>query len=103
MYTPKQWSVIDGHYPAFKEVAGPSFKLSVVMLATDLTEDDYQKRTADLHLIAAAPELLSALQAAALAIHEYRTQGAPHAYWDDIEAQSEAAIEKAMGVNNDQG
>jgi hypothetical protein len=48
-------------------------------------------------------ELLAALRAAALAIHEYRTQGAPHAYWDDIEAQAEAAIEKAIGANNDQG
>jgi hypothetical protein len=32
------------------------------MWATDLTEDYYQKRLADLHLIAAAPELLEALK-----------------------------------------
>lgn len=37
-------------------------------------------------------ELLVALRVAALAIHEYRTQGAPHAYWDDVEYQAAAAI-----------
>jgi hypothetical protein len=56
-HTPGPWKVVDGHYPSFKEVTGPSFKISVVMWATDLTEADYQKRNADLHLIAAAPEL----------------------------------------------
>ena len=40
-------------------------------------------------------ELLVALRVAALAIHEYRTQGAPHAYWDDVEYQVAEAINKA--------
>ena len=40
-------------------------------------------------------ELLEALRVAALAIHEYRTQGAPHAYWDDVEYQAAEAINKA--------
>lgn len=40
-------------------------------------------------------ELLAALRVAALAIHEYRTQGAPHAYWDDVEYQAAEAINKA--------
>ena len=40
-------------------------------------------------------ELLAALRVAALAIHEYRTQGAPHAYWDDVEHQAAEAIAKA--------
>ena len=39
--------------------------------------------------------LVEALRVAALAIHEYRTQGAPHAYWDDVEYQAAAAIAKA--------
>ena len=39
-------------------------------------------------------ELLAALKVAALAIHEYRTQGAPHAYWDDVEYQAAEAIAK---------
>lgn len=42
-------------------------------------------------------ELLAALRVAALAIHEYRTQGAPHAYWDDVEYQAAEAIAKAEG------
>jgi hypothetical protein len=62
-HTQGPWSVIDGHYPSFKEISGPSFKISVVMWATDLTEDDYRKRDADLHLISAAPDLLEALKA----------------------------------------
>ena len=40
-------------------------------------------------------ELVEALRVAALAIHEYRTQGAPHAYWDDVEYQAAEAIAKA--------
>jgi hypothetical protein len=60
-HTSGPWAVVDGYYPSFKEVTGPSFKVSAVMWATDLTEDDYQKRNADLHLIAAAPDLLEAL------------------------------------------
>jgi hypothetical protein len=59
-HTPGPWFVIDGHYPSFKEISGPSFKINVVMWATDLDEDDYRKRHADLHLIAAAPDLLKA-------------------------------------------
>jgi hypothetical protein len=39
-------------------------------------------------------ELLAALKAAALAIHQYRTLGAPHAYWDDVEYQAAEAIAK---------
>lgn len=42
-------------------------------------------------------ELLAALKVTALAIHEYRTQGAPHAYWDDVQEQARAAIAKAEG------
>lgn len=60
-HTPGPWTVINSHYPAIQEISGPSFKISCVMWATDLTEDDYQKRNADLHLIAAAPELLEIL------------------------------------------
>ena len=61
-HTPGPWEVVQDHYPCFKEVRGPSFKVSSVMWATDLTEQDYEKRNADLVLIAAAPELLSWLK-----------------------------------------
>jgi hypothetical protein len=39
-------------------------------------------------------ELLAALKVAALAIHQSRTLGAPHAYWDDVEYQAAEAIAK---------
>ncbi len=62
-HTPGPWEVMDSFYPSIKEVFGASFKISCVMWATDLTEEDYQKRRADLRLIAAAPELLEAVKA----------------------------------------
>jgi ABC-type Fe3+-hydroxamate transport system substrate-binding protein len=46
-------------------------------------------------LVASAPDLLEALKVASKAIREYRNQGAPTAYWDDVEAQANAAIAKA--------
>jgi hypothetical protein len=66
-HTPGPWVVVDGYYPSIKEISGPSFKVSAVMWATDLTETDYQKRNADLHLIAAAPYLLETLEQIAMA------------------------------------
>jgi hypothetical protein len=52
---------------------------------------------ANAQLIAAAPDLLAALQASQHAIGELRTQGAPTALWNDIEAANIAAIKKATG------
>jgi hypothetical protein len=97
-HTPGPWSVTDSHYPSFKEISGPSFKISVVMWATDLTEDDYQKRYADLHLIAAAPDLLEALQDLFDADMEHVLMG--DGKDDQIEAiaKARAAIAKATGA-----
>jgi hypothetical protein len=61
-HTPGPWTVVQGHYPAIKEISGPSFGIKAVMWATDLSEDDYQKRDADLLLIAAAPDLLETIK-----------------------------------------
>ena len=61
-HTPGPWAFVDGHYPCMKEVIGPSFRISIVMSATDLDFNDFLKRSADAHLIAAAPDLLEALQ-----------------------------------------
>jgi hypothetical protein len=56
------WGVVDGHYPCFKELTGASFKVSVVMWSTDLTDADSQRRSADLSYIAAAsPDVILAL------------------------------------------
>ena len=60
--TKGEWAVVDGHYPSFKELTGPSFSVSVVMFATDLTDADTDKREADLQYIAFAnPERILAL------------------------------------------
>ena len=91
-HTPGPWSVTDGHYPSFKEISGPSFKISVVMWATDLTEDDYRKRDADLHLIAAAPELLEALKLAV------RQNSHDMVMTGEELRKCEAAISKATGA-----
>jgi len=94
-FTPGPWSVTDSHYPSFKEISGPSFGIKAVMWATDLTEDDYQKRYADLHLIAAAPELYETLEAI---IARWDTP-----LWKDIEptgvfiGKGRAALAKARG------
>ena len=61
-HTQGPWAVTQSHYPSITEISGPSFGIKAVMWATDLTEEDYQKRLADLRLIAAAPDLLEALQ-----------------------------------------
>ena len=92
-HTPGPWSVTNGHYPSFKQIRGPSFKISVVMWATDLTEDDYRKRDADMHLIAAAPDLLEAL-------NTWLKQYSAEEYEDCPEVvQTRAAIAKATGEN----
>jgi hypothetical protein len=88
-HTPGPWKVVDGHYPSFKGVTGPSFKISVVMWATDLTEADYQKRNADLHLIAAAPELFE------FAKEWLDRQGTDENY---MVMKARAAIAKATGA-----
>ena len=62
-FTPGPWGVVQSSTPCIKRVRGPSFNVQAVMWATDLDESDYRKRQADLHLIAAAPELYEALEA----------------------------------------
>lgn len=46
-------------------------------------------------IISASYDLLAALQASQTAIRELRDQGAPTAFWDDIEAANIMAINKA--------
>jgi hypothetical protein len=62
--TLKKWKVVQGPHPSIKKVEGPSFGISAVMFAADLTREDSNKRKEDLDLIAAAPELLLELMAA---------------------------------------
>ena len=97
-HTPGPWVVVDGHYSCFKEVSGLSFKISAVMWASDLTDADYDKRSADLNLIAAAPDLLAALQN----IANYNSQTHPDSrdqaqILDENARIARAAIAKATG------
>lgn len=59
----KEWKVVDGYYPGFLNIVGASYTVSIVTSATDLTLEDYVNRTNDAHLMAAAPDLLEALDA----------------------------------------
>ena len=58
----KEWKVVDGYYPGFLNIVGASYTVSIVTSATDLTIEDYVNRTNDAHLMAAAPDLLEALE-----------------------------------------
>jgi hypothetical protein len=61
-HTQGPWEIVNGYYPGFQEIKGPSFKISVVLSASDLDFSDFQRRTSDMRLIAAAPDLLAVLQ-----------------------------------------
>jgi hypothetical protein len=61
-HTPGPWKIVGTIYPSIKEISGPSFMVSAVLWGTGLNEKDFQKRMADMRLIAAAPELLEALE-----------------------------------------
>jgi hypothetical protein len=60
------WRVVDGHYPCFRNIEGPSFPISCAMWATGLSEIDYVNRKTELELIA------SLRNAAAELIHDAR-------------------------------
>lgn len=94
-HTPGPWSVVDGHYPSMREIHGPSFKINIVMSATDLNFQDYLSRSADARLIAAAPDLLEALDGMLMEFNE-KMAGVTH---DELAAIHAArrAIAKAKG------
>ena len=97
----RRWRIGDGGAPAIRTVEGPPFGISVVMWATDLTDEDYWDRWAALNLIAAAPELLEALEDLFDRANHHRS---PYGEWftDDDDnrealARAEHVIEKANG------
>ena len=60
-WTPGPWDVVQHPTPSIKGIRGPSFDVRAVMWASDLDNSDYERRQADLSLMAAAPELYEAL------------------------------------------
>jgi hypothetical protein len=107
-HTPGPWEVVQGHYPSFKDVVGPSFKLSVVMSATDLDQTDYEARLADLHLIASAPDLFEALNNIVLLQEKHYGDGsALHMAMIKAAENARLVLAKALGVppvhNNNRG
>ena len=79
-YTRGPWEIVDSFYPSFKEIRGPSFKVSVVMYATDLDESDYSSRMGDLRLMSAAPDLYEALEEALAELKLYSLELAGEDY-----------------------
>lgn len=59
----EEWKVVPGYYPGFLEIVGASFTVSVVTTATDLSFEDFCNRTRDVHIMAAAKDMLLALEA----------------------------------------
>lgn len=92
-HTAGPWAIVDGHYPCMKEVIGPSFKINIVMSATDLDINDFLKRSADAQLIAAAPDLLSLLKEARSTLEMWKDVAPAVSLCADIDK----AIAKATG------
>lgn len=90
----KEWKVVDGYYPGFLNIVGSSYTVSIVTSATDLAIEDYVNRTNDAHLMAAAPDLLEALEQM---IDEYGTAGDGWPRNNKVLRDARAAILKARG------
>lgn len=90
----KEWKVVDGYYPGFLNIVGASYTVSIVTSASHLTLEDYVNRTNDAHLMAAAPDLLEALEQM---IDEYGTAGDGWPRNNKVLRDARAAISKARG------
>ena len=94
----KEWKVVDGYYPGFLNIVGASYTVSIVTSASDLTLEDYANRTNDAHLMAAAPDLLEALEAILPFIpRTSASEGGASKYSENVKAADmvRAAINKA--------
>lgn len=91
-YTKGPWTVVKGSYPGVIHVAGPPQPITIITTALDIDLEGSWEREANAHLIAAAPDLLEALQVAEMVLRE-RGLRAMGEY-----KQIEAAIAKATGA-----
>ena len=98
----KEWKVVDGYYPGFLNIVGASYTVSIVTSATDLTIEDYVNRTNDAHLMAAAPDLLEALDALVKINEDHNNSiqgviGTPPGWNDSYLDAARKALAKARG------
>jgi hypothetical protein len=62
-HTPGPWKAVDhSHYPGVMVVEGPEMPITIITSAIDIDFESYMRRVANAHLIAAAPDLLEALE-----------------------------------------
>lgn len=98
----KEWKVVDGYYPGFLKIIGASYPVSIVISASDLSLEGLISRTNDAHLMAAAPDLLEALEECVDELNKYRTTSHPEGHIGARDylvklMHARAAIAKARG------
>lgn len=108
--------VIAEKYPGHAVVNGPSFNLNCFLTASDLDQENYKQRMADLNLIASASSLYMVLeeaqqQFANMAVADWRTWGEDGSQeefegWVKSRArhmvtQIKAELAKVKGENNE--
>lgn len=90
------WRLAIGEvYPGHAVIHGPSFKLDCFLTASDLGQNDYEKRIADLRLIAAAPELYAVLEE--YLIQDENSEGYGGGIGGEVREKAIAALAKARG------
>lgn len=89
----EEWKVVPGYYPGFLEIVGASFKVSIVTTASDLSFEDFVNRTNDAHIMAAAKDMLLALESMCA---EFRGYDLP--YGSAAYRLANIAINKAKGA-----
>ena len=94
-HTPRPW-IRDYEFPTdkYRHIMNGNGNGAVYIAKLPLSRCR-EEQEANARLIAAAPDLLEALEVASSAIRGLRKQGSQTAFWDDVEYQARAAIAKA--------
>ena len=100
-FTSGPWEVADHEcYPGMIVVKGPESPITIVTSAIDIDIASHVRRISDAHLIAAAPDLLAALEDM-LAGWKYIRESHGDLYgvgWDRAQDKATAAIARARGA-----